>query len=444
MTAINSRTPITDPVQWLADVPGDAAHTIKVLAELLLGVTDRADKDENASRFTARCLGVGLGETIDEDAELNGVQALTVALAVGELIAEHDPDIGPCDHAEPPAWTSTEVGDTVYRHPSTLRAGFPAGTLLPATPSVIQIRAKRSYGSSPEVAVYVRRADQEAARGVLDAILVRASELNPFRGKAVRASVAVGLSLSVINLPETLTRASVVVDESVWREIDLGVTAVRDRHEMLNRHGLGCRRGVLLVGPPGTGKSAVSAAVANEALAAGFTVIYVEARAGTVLLTNVVEEAQRLGGPVLIVLEDVDLWCRDRSHGSSGGLSELLQAMDIQPDARILTLASTNDAKTLDAAAIRTGRFDGIVEVGYPDRDAAARILSGLVAGIPGEVDAPAVAGQLPENTSGSDLREIVRRAVLSGDGTVSTASLLAEIGSGRYRAQVPTSGQYL
>ena len=147
---------------------------------------------------------------------------------------------------------------------------------------------------------------------------------------------------------------------------------------------------------------------------------------------------------MLIVLEDVDLWCRDRSHGSSGGLSELLQAMDIRPDARILTLASTNDAATLDAAAIRTGRFDSIVEVGYPDRDAAARILSGLVDGISGEVDAPAVAGRLPEKTSGSDLREIVRRAVLSGPGEVSTAALLAEIGSGRYRAQVPGSGQYL
>ncbi|EUA07540.1 hypothetical protein I546_5158 [Mycobacterium kansasii 732] len=50
----------------------------------------------------------------------------------------------------------------------------------------------------------------------------------------------------------------------------------------------------------------------------------------------------------------------------------------------------------------------------------------------------------LPENTSGSDIREIVRRAVLSGDdGNVSTATLLAEVGNGRYRAQAP-AGMYL
>lgn len=121
--------------------------------------------------------------------------------------------------------------------------------------------------------------------------------------------------------------------------------------------------------------------------------------------------------------------------------------MDIAPDARILTLASTNDAATLDEAAIRTGRFDAIVEVGYPTRSDAARILTALLTGLPGgpSVDTAAVVAGLPEHTSGSDLREIVRRAVLSADetGHVGTAALVAEIGSGRYRATTP-EGMYL
>ena len=120
--------------------------------------------------------------------------------------------------------------------------------------------------------------------------------------------------------------------------------------------------------------------------------------------------------------------------------------MDIAADARILTLASTNDPATLDKAAIRTGRFDAIVDVGYHTRNDAARILAALVAGLPGaeDVDTDVVAAALPEHTSGSDIREIVRRAVLAGDnGHVSTATLLAEVGSGRYRASVP-QGMYL
>ena len=120
--------------------------------------------------------------------------------------------------------------------------------------------------------------------------------------------------------------------------------------------------------------------------------------------------------------------------------------MDIQPDARILTLASSNDAVTLDRAAIRTGRFDAVVEVGYPDTASAGRILSALLDGLPGheDVDVAAVAVRLPDQTSGSDIREIVRRAVLAAEaGKVSTAGLLAEVGNGRYRASVPT-GVYL
>jgi cell division protease FtsH len=258
----------------------------------------------------------------------------------------------------------------------------------------------------------------------------------------VRATYTIGLSLTVIDLPSTATRANVIVSDQVWAEVDLGVSAVRDRHDLLNAHSLGARRGVLLCGPPGTGKSAVSAVVAKEVVGE-FTVIYVEAKAGAHLLTAVVEEAQRLGGPVLLVLEDLDLWCRDRTTGG-GGLSELLQAMDIQPDARILTLASSNDAATLDKAAIRTGRFDSIVEVGYPTRTDAARILAALVQDLPGgpAVHTAAVVAELPENTSGSDIREVVRRAVLAG-GQVSTAALLAEVGSRRYRPTV-SAGMYL
>lgn len=260
----------------------------------------------------------------------------------------------------------------------------------------------------------------------------------------MRATNRHGLSLTVIDLPSTATRQNVIVADEVWAEVDLGVIAVRDRHGLLNAHSLGARRGVLLCGPPGTGKSAVRAVVAREVVGE-FTVIDVEAKAGAQLLTAVVEEAQRLGGPVLLVLEDVDLWCRDRASADAG-LSELLRAMDIEPDARILTLACTNDAATLDKAAIRTGRFDSVIEVGYPGRTDAARILAALLRDLPGgrAVDAATVVAALPENTSGSDIREIVRRAVLSGDdGNVSTATLLAEVGNGRYRAQAP-AGMYL
>ncbi|MDO3401268.1 ATP-binding protein [Mycolicibacterium neoaurum] len=440
--------PITDVGAYVNELPDDARAGLRALGELLVGVTQRPARAESADRFTARCLGAVDGELlVDEDRDLNPVSRLTTAVALAEWITAHAEvvEVGPGEYSQPPKWTQTKIGDQTYRHPQCLRAHFPAGTLLPDTGCVIGIEARQTVMRSPEVSAFATPEHQDAVRAVLDRLADRANQLNPYRGRVLRASYTSGLHLTVTSPPATVTRATVIVDEQVWREIDLGVAAVRDRHELLNTHGLGARRGVLLCGPPGTGKSAVSAVIAAEVVGE-FTVIYVEAKAGEQLLSSVVDEAQRLGGPILLILEDVDLWCRDRNTGG-GGLSELLQAMDIAPDARILTLASTNDPNTLDKAAIRTGRFDAIVDVGYPTRTDAARILTALLTGLPGAdaVDTSAVAATLPEHTSGSDLREIVRRAVLAADdaGLLSTSALLAEVGSGRYRA-TPTEGMYL
>jgi cell division protease FtsH len=443
------RRPITDVNAWLDGLDRGTRPALRALGELLVGVTERdsTTRPESAERFTARCLGVAhCGHLLDEERELNPVSRLTIALALAEWIDEHTHvcEIGPGDYTNPPKWTQTEIGGQRYRHPLCLRVHFPAGTVLDDAGCVIGIEGRESLMESAGVSAYVTPEHQDRARVALDRLAERANALNPYRGRAVRATYTVGLSLTVIDLPSTMTRANVIVGDQVWAEVDLGVSAVRDRHDLLNAHSLGARRGVLLCGPPGTGKSAVSAVVAREVVGE-FTVIYVEAKAGAQLLSAVVEEAQRLGGPVLLVLEDVDLWCRDRMSGGAG-LSELLQAMDIQPDARILTLASSNDAATLDKAAIRTGRFDSIVEVGYPTRTDAARILAALIRGLPGgqAVDTASVVAALPEHTSGSDIREIVRRAVLaSDDGHVSTAMLLAEVGSRRYRATV-SAGMYL
>ena len=443
------RQPIDDVGAYLDTLPDAARVGLRALGELLVGVTQRPPRAETADRFTARSLGVAdVGLLIDEDRDLNPVSRLTIAIALAEWITAHTDviEVGPGEYAQPPMWTQTEIGAHSYRHPQCLRVHFPPGSLLAETGCVIGIDARSSPLESPKVSAYVTPEHQDGARQVLDRLAARATDLNPYRGKAVRASLSNGLTLHVIDLPSMLTRDTIIIDDDVWREIDLGLTAVRDRHDLLNNHGLGARRGVLLCGPPGTGKSAVSAVIAAEVVGA-FTVIYVEAKAGEHLLTAVVQEAQRLGGPVLLLLEDVDLWCRSRHSGYGGGLSELLAAMDIAAEARILTLASTNDAATLDEAAIRTGRFDAIVGVGYPTRTDAARILTALITGLPGadSVDTRAVAAAAPEQTSGSDLREIVRRAVLSADdtGQLSTAALLAEVGSGRYRATIP-NGMYL
>lgn len=432
--------PITDTAAWLAAQPESLKRDLRSIAELFTGVAAAAPKpDEDGSAFLRRTMGMAPSKLVVEIETFGAAQALAVALALGELIDAHSPEIGPI-RFDPPAWTETEVGDQRLRHPLFLRAHFKPGVLLGTAAVSVSVSARAEHGDPAQMRVLVRPEHRDGARAVLDRLIARGEELNPLRGRILRAEFAGGLALSVIDVP-TQTRATVVVDQGVWDEIDLAISSIR-RADELTAMGLPVRRGVLLVGPPGTGKSAVSAAVARE-LCGEFTVFYVEARAGARLLTDVVEEARKLE-PAMIVLEDVDLFCQSREVGGGAALSELLRAMDIASGARILTVASTNSAVVLDKAAIRNGRFDAVIEVGHPDRAAAARILATLLAEVPGGdgVDTAAVATQLPGRTSGADIREIVRRAVLAR--SVTTAGLLAEVGAGRYRAEVPGGGNYL
>lgn len=432
---------------WLSALEPCTQTALRALGELLVGSAGRSGP-ENAEQFTARCLGVAdCAALIDERRELNPVARLTVPLVLGQWIETHAGrcELGPGERALAPMWTQTDVGGVVLRHPMCLRVFFPAGTVLEEAGCVVHVEARETIMRTAQVSVFVAADHQEQARSVLDRLADRAGEQNPFRGRVVRAVYDDGMRLEVFTPPAGMTRSNVIVPEAVWAEMDLAVSSVRDQHAQMKALALGVRRGVLLCGPPGTGKSAVCAVMARE-LAGDFTVMYVEARAGVAVLSDVVEEAQRIGGPVLLVLEDVDLWCLARSVGSLG-LSELLQAMDIAADAQIMTVATTNDATTMDRAAIRTGRFDSVVEVGLPDTDHARRILAALLQDVPGGggVDVAAVAAPLPESTSGSDLREIVRRAVLvAGGGEVSTEQLVSEVGSGRYQARPPQGGMYL
>jgi len=204
-----------------------------------------------------------------------------------------------------------------------------------------------------------------------------------FRGRALGASSANGLTLEPIELP-AVARASVIVPDEVWAEIDLNVASVTVHRQLMEQLGLGVRRGVLLAGPPGVGKTVISQVISNE-LVGEFTVINVDARAGQSALSDVYKESRSFG-PTLIVIEDIDLIVDSRRnrHGAPSVLSEFLAAMDAHPMAPLLTLASTNDVSTLDAAAVRSARFDSIIEIGYPSREAAARILSRYLGGIPG------------------------------------------------------------
>jgi transitional endoplasmic reticulum ATPase len=423
----------------LAGEHADVRRAVELVGQILAGsVTSRTTLDG----FLHATLGRSGSDLVCDSRKLSSIGHVTVGLAIAALIDRFDPRIGPGDDDEPPTWGHIEIGEQHFAPPSALSAYFAAGKVAPA-PMVVRLIEDATFSGGPRLQVYTSPADRAHGAAVIEAIMADAEGAkNLFRGKALTATEHNGLVLEVTDLP-AVTRSNVIVPESVWSEIDLNVAAVTTQRELMTKLGLGVRRGVLLAGPPGVGKTVISQVISREMLGP-FTVITVDARAGQSALAGVYKEAHTLG-PTLIVLEDLDLIVGDRRKSSdTRPLSEFLAVMDTDPSAPILTLASTNDVTALDAASIRTARFDSIIEIGYPNRDAGAQILSTYLREVPGGdgVDARTVAAHFGSEISGADIREIVRRTVLTG-GRVTQAGLIATVQSGRFKPQLP-QGNYL
>lgn len=454
MTVVDDSIPKTDSEtdtttiagyqEWLNDQDFFVKGTFTALAELL-GNKRKFVSEPNAHTFVARGLGVRSYFKLEtRSRELGGLYTTTVGVALGKWISDHNPSIGPGFERLPPIWASLPLGeDETLEIPCRLSAVFAAGTLDPEHPVAVQFSSRRVNGDSPEVLVVAPPGQKPVAERVLADILVLADELNPLRGRVLRAGGEnSSLTIDVMPTPTT-TREDVLVPEDVWDELMLNVDAVAGQHKMLSEMGLAARRGVVLVGRPGVGKSQLCSCIAAE-LAGTFTTIYVEALAGVRFLKEIVTDALRLQ-PAILILEDVDLWVHSRSTGSPG-LAELLQALDVSPKARLLTLLTSNDPAGLqDAAAVRNGRVDSLIELSPPTRAATAGIIRRLLRDVPegGQVDAEAVAARLSKwSPTGADVQEIVRRTVLGGD--ISTAGMTRVVTAGKWRPKVVEGGQYL
>ncbi|GAA0522399.1 proteasome regulatory subunit [Halorubrum aquaticum] len=213
------------------------------------------------------------------------------------------------------------------------------------------------------------------------------------------------------------------IDEQI-REVREAVEDPLENPEQFEAVGVEPPSGVLLHGPPGTGKTMLAKAVANESDATFIKM------AGSELVRKFIGEGSRLvrdlfelaaeREPAVIFIDEIDAVASKRTDSKTSGdaevqrtMMQLLSEMDgFDERGEIRIIAATNRFDMLDEAILRPGRFDRLIEVPEPDTEGRARILEihTQEMNVADDVDVSEVAADL-EGYSGADIASIATEA---------------------------------
>lgn len=230
------------------------------------------------------------------------------------------------------------------------------------------------------------------------------------------------LKLVVIIAPEDVKQKvrDLVLTEEQQDEIEKIMKAIQHR-EYLREIGLHDIGKLLFVGPPGTGKTSVARALSEQ-----LSIPFVEVKLSMITDQYLGETAKNIDrvfllakklNPCILFIDELDFVAKARTSDENAAIKRavntLLKAIDeiSLVEHGVLLIAATNHPRMLDIAAWR--RFDEIVHFPLPDLEMRKNILDIVTRHIEGDLDTKEIA-ELTEGYSGSDLRMVIREAVLS------------------------------
>ncbi len=299
--------------------------------------------------------------------------------------------------------------------------------------TAVLLRGARSEFGQPRVSVEILSSDPAAATRAAAEIRTAALEHNVFRGQVLSFGQEVfghGETLLQFHPRPGLRADQLILAPGTLAEVERQVVGVARHKARLLSAGQHLKRGLLLFGPPGVGKTHTV-----RYLMSGLTDTTVVQLTGNAM--HLVGEAcsvARSLQPAMVIIEDIDLIAEDRGMhpGHHPLLFQLLNEMDgLAEDADVVFVLTTNRPDLLEPAlAARPGRVDQAVGLDLPD-DAGRRALFELYRGAL-QVDTSGVDDVIArtQGVTASFIKELIRRAALLAATGAAAAQPIAVSGS--------------
>jgi len=239
-----------------------------------------------------------------------------------------------------------------------------------------------------------------------------AREQNFYRGKDIQF----GGRIRFLNIKDK-SWDSIVLDPAMKREIRANTIGFLNKKKHWTKYGIPQKRGILLAGEPGTGKTVICKALMAEA--GGITCITTNAYQldADEYITELYEMAQDLS-PCIVFMEDIDLigLNREEYHYQHGpALLSLLNVLDgIEEKQEIVTVATTNNLQTLDRALTqRPSRFDRVVKLSLPSLEERKELISLLCQRVPLDEPTRDYIAHKAEHCTPAQLQEVIYSLII-------------------------------
>lgn len=233
-----------------------------------------------------------------------------------------------------------------------------------------------------------------------------------YRGKAIRLGVDSDGDLDINNAPEFLDVSdtdedSLIFDADIRDQINTNILVPIKETALCRKYKIPLKRGILLEGPYGTGKSLTARMAANMCVQNGWTFILLDNVRGL----RVALEFANMFAPAMVFAEDIDRIASERDEEAN----DLINTIDgvVSKRSEIMTVLTTNFAEKLNPVILRPGRLDAVISLRAPSAAAVEMLLrkyAGLLLREDADVSGAGkeLSGQIP-----ASIRECVERAKL-------------------------------